>query len=224
MKQIIHTEPGMGRGLINHDPRSKQYRATDLLFRGLAEPKTKTWRRGQAYNQHRTPHCVAHTGKGILNTSTASSWVPYRLRSRYSTDDMYHGAQAHDEWEGAEYDGTSGLGLCRFLKSIGRIREYMWCFGLKDTLLTLSYVGPIGLGVWWKSGMFDTDSSGYIRALGNNEGGHEVELMGVDVEEQCVIGMNSWGTEWGVNGRFKLTWTDLETLLGEQGDAFVITG
>jgi C1A family cysteine protease len=70
--------------------------------------------------------------------------------------------------------------------------------------------------------MWRTDADGYIHATGENEGGHEVELIGVDVSERCVIGMNSWGDNWGVRGRFKLHWEDLETLLAEQGDAFVI--
>jgi C1A family cysteine protease len=53
------------------------------------------------------------------------------------------------------------------------------------------------------------------------EGGHEVELIGVDARG-WVIGMNSWGREWGVGGRFKLTFDDLNTLLADQGDAVVL--
>jgi hypothetical protein len=70
--------------------------------------------------------------------------------------------------------------------------------------------------------MWDTDAEGYLHATGNNEGGHEVELIGINVPGKYVVGMNSWGTSWGVNGRFKLSWDDLGVLLADGGDSVVI--
>lgn len=219
--EVIPTLGRLGRGLINHDPKSWNYRAVEVI--DTTKPRSKTWRRGQAYNQHNTPHCVAFTGKGLLNSSPHSAAVPYDVRIKYSTDEFYTGAQHNDEWPGEAYEGTSGLGLCRYLKSKGLIAEYRWCFGLNDVLLALSYLGPVGIGVWWKTSMWDVDNNGYLNVYGANEGGHEIELIGVDVEDQCVIAMNSWGPDWGVDGRFKMSFGPFEELLAEQGDAFVIT-
>lgn len=218
---IIPTQPNMGRGLVNHDERSKAFRAVDIIDQ--TKPRNRSWIRGRAYDQGNNPHCVAFTGKGILNTLKLSHGVDYDVRRRYSTDDFYAGAQANDEWPGENYDGTSGLGLCRFLASRGIIREYRWCFGLEDVLRTLSWVGPVGLGIWWYESMFDPSPDGFVSPAGNRAGGHEIELTGVDVHRETVTLTNSWGVGWGMNGKAKLTWSDLDRLLSEQGDAFVIT-
>lgn len=221
-QRVIPTLPYMGRGLINHDPRSKDYRAVDLLDPGL-EPQTKTWRRGSAYDQFTTPHCVAFTGKGILNTSPLSARWEYEYRSTLDTTWLYRGAQRRDEWEGNDYDGTSGLGLCRFMRRRDLISAYHWCFTLEEYLLTLSHIGPIGFGTWWKDGMWDVDSRGYLQPVGENVGGHEVELFGIDMEKRHVIGMNSWGTSWGWDGRFLLEFDALAALIAEDADGFVVT-
>lgn len=220
----IPTRPGMGRSIVWHDERSKNYRAVDLIRGAVAatKPRDRTWRRGQAYDQGNTSMCVAYTGKGLLNTKPISSQVDYDTRSEYDVEAFYAGAQEMDEWPGIDYDGTSALGLCKYLVSRALIQEYRWCFSLNDILLTLSHVGPVGLGIWWYTDMFYPNAEGLITPTGVREGGHEVELIGVDISEKVVIGMNSWGEDWGYNGRFKLRWEDLEKLLNEQGDAITI--
>lgn len=215
------TEYGLGR-IPEFDERSRNFRALAPLNLTTAEPRTKTWRRGQAYDQGSTSQCVAYTGKGILNTAPASSYVDYDIRSDYSEQDFYDGAQRRDQWPGENYDGTSALGLGKYLVEVGLIREYRWCFGLDDVLLALSYEGPVGIGINWYGGMFSTDQDGYLNISGSIAGGHEVELIGLNTTGRYVIGMNSWGEDWGVNGRFKMTYATLDRLLHEQGDAVVL--
>jgi hypothetical protein len=217
---IVPTAPGMGRGLVNHDEASKQFRAVDLVDK--TKPRTKAWRRGKPYDQGSTSQCVAYTGKGILNTQALSAAAPYRVRTRIDPADLYKGAQANDQWQGDAYDGTSGLGLCRHLKNVGLIRSYRWCFGLDQTLLVLAWVGPVGIGVNWREDMWDTDLDGYIRASGDAVGGHEVELTAVDVPKRRVTVTNSWGTGWGHGGKAFLSFDDLGRLLDDDGDAFII--
>ena len=223
--EIIPTLPGMGRSLIEHDEQSKEFPARGLLSVSQQEPRDRVWRRGGAYDQGVSSTCVPHTGKGLLNTARMSALVPYRTRIKYNPFAWYPEAQRRDEWPGEspDYEGTSGLGLCKYFLEARLIKEYRWCFGLQDALLTLSHVGPIGIGVWWYSEMFHPDPEGFIHVGGRREGGHEVEIMGLDVSGEYVIGMNSWGREWGDRGRFKLSFDDLDTLLAEGGDAFVIT-
>lgn len=227
MKQyLIPTQPGMGRSLVNHDDRSRLYPARAMLPRGVDEIRRKTWGRYGVYDQGATPHCVAFAGKGVFNSATMRGRVPYRRRANFDTGEWYAGAQANDEWPGESYDGTSALGLCRYLAGRGALSEYRWCFGLHDVLLTLSYVGPVMLGVWWYESMFDPDGDGYIEPAGPQVGGHEVELVGVTPptrnREGFVTLVNSWGRGWGVGGRAKLTWSDLEFLLAQDGDAVVL--
>jgi hypothetical protein len=218
---VIPTLPGMGRGLVNHDEQSKGYRAVTLTDQ--TKPRTKSWVRGGPYDQGQTPKCVAFTGKGILNTTTLSAAVPYAVRSKYDPDVFYRGAQANDEWYGSDYDGTSGLGLCRYLKTNGKIRAYHWAFGLDEALLTLSWVGPLGIGIMWMNDMFDPDADGYLHATGGEAGGHEIEVTGIDVTRKRVTVTNSWGPEWGRNGRAYMSFDTLGKVLAADGDAFVIT-
>jgi hypothetical protein len=218
---VIPTQPGMGRGLVNHDERSKGYRAVELVDK--TKPHTHTWRRPGAWDQGHTSQCVAYTGKGILNSQALSKLVPYRKRIGLDPAVLYTGAQELDEWPGEAYDGTSGLGLCRYLKRQGTINEYRWCFGLDDVLLTLSWLGPVGIGIQWREEMWETDLDGYIHAEGDTVGGHEVELTAIDTHEKRVTLTNSWGHGWGIDGKAHLSWDDLGKLLKEDGDAFIIT-
>lgn len=210
---------GLGRR-AEFDETSRNYPARALL--GEPTLRTRTWRRGNAYDQGQTPQCVAYTGKGLLNTTPASAGVPYYTRTHYSVANFYDGAQRLDQWPGENYDGTSALGLGKYLLSRGLITEYRWCFGLDDVLATLSNVGPVGIGIKWRSTMWDTDANGYLDVSGTEVGGHEVEILGINVEQRYVTGCNSWGTGWGMAGRFRLRWDDLATLLHDDGDAVVL--
>ena len=73
------------------------------------------------------------------------------------------------------------------------------------------------------TGMMDVDSGGYIHATGSNEGGHCYLYLGVDIEKQAFIIHNSWGKEWGRNGRAFISFDDYEKLRTSDGEmAFLI--
>lgn len=218
----MDTPYGLGR-LPEFDEKSRDYPARALL---AAEPvlRTRMWRRGNAYDQGPTPKCVAYAGKGVLNTAPLSAAVPYYTRTHYSVDNFYDGAQRNDQWAGENYDGTSGLGLSKYLLARGLIRSYHWNFSLMDTLLALANVGPVAIGIKWLSTMWHTDADGFLHIGGTEEGGHEVELVGIgSVSEEYVVGCNSWGTAWGVAGRFRLRFDDLGSLLADDGDSLVMS-
>lgn len=221
---VIPTDLRMGRGLVNHDPESWNYPAVELLkaSQKRSGTKNKSWVRGRAYDQGILPHCVAFAGKGAFNSSPLSKLRPYRARASFNTAEWYQGAQMNDQWAGEAYDGTSALGLCRYLEGRGLISEYRWCFGLDDVLLTLSHIGPVLLGVWWYDGMFEPDPEGFIVPHGAQAGGHEVELTGIRADRGYVTITNSWGTEWGQGGRCKIRFDDLALLLHQDGDAVVL--
>lgn len=223
MSEKIVSPPNMGRSIIDHDPKNRSYPVRALVGAAV-ERRNKTWRRPAAYDQGQTSSCVGQTFYATLNTSPFTAQIPLATRRKHNALEVYQGAQRNDEWPGEEptYEGSSALGACKYLRDQGLIKEYRWCFGVDDVIDTLVQHGPVGIGVWWWSGMMRTNSSGFIKPTGSQVGGHEVELHGVNVDKGYVIGTNSWGTDWGVKGRFYITWDDLHALLEDSGDAATV--
>jgi hypothetical protein len=214
----IDTGPWLGRAFISHDPRNWNYPARSL-FAAEAPIIERVWRRGGAYNQGPTPHCVAHTAKGMLNTAPFSAFEPYHRRSKYPTVEWYSEFQKRDQWPGEAYDGTSAQGALAYLVEIGKISEYRWCYGIDDVLRTLSHVGPVGVGAWWRSGMWDPDPKSHlISYAGTYDGGHQFEAIGVHPAVEEVECMNSWGDEWGDRGRFRMKFDQFAALLADDAD------
>lgn len=218
--QVKH-HPLMGRSIVTHDPRSWHYPVGLLLDQNVPR-RTRTWRRGRAYDQGPTSSCVGQTLKGLLNTAPTTARIRSSVRNAYDAMHIYREAQKFDEWPGVDYEGTSALGACEYLRSVSVIQGYYWCFTLDQVLDCLGQRGAVGIGVQWRSGMWDTDSDGFVHAQGDVVGGHEVELHGIDVKNRFVIGTNSWGTSWGMGGRFRLSWDDLRVLLDGGGDAVTL--
>jgi len=82
---------------------------------------------------------------------------------------------------------------------------------------------PGALGLSWYDGMDEPAPDGQIRPTGRIRGGHEVEVLAVDMTLRRVYIRNSWG-EWGlvVGGRSGYAWLsfdDLSALLESDGDA-----
>lgn len=222
MQTWIGSQPGMGRSIIDHDPRNHDFPTRGVLHAADAPLVEKAWRRGSAYDQGQTPQCVAYSGKGMLNTSPFSKFVDYEVRSKYVPKFFYDGAQLNDEWPGEDYDGTSALGLLRFLTQQKIVKEYRWCFGLKDVLQTLSHWGPVCIGTNWHQSMFTPDENYFIEPDSATVGGHQYQLVGIDPSKRAVEIMNSWGKYWGDRGRAWMSYESLEYLLNDQGDAYTL--
>lgn len=220
----IYTPPNMGRAIIDHDERNRNYPARGRLFYASAPLFKKTWRGHHPYDQGNKPHCVAYSGKGMLNRLPFSKGVKYRYRYLHSTQKFYDGAQARDQWPGVNYDGTSALGLLRYLTEVEIISEYRWCFGLEDVLRTLVYWGPVSVGSWWTTSMNAPQSYNNYRVAYNGEklGGHQWTIIGIDPADKTVECMNSWGIGWGDEGRFRMSFDDLEKCLHDEGDAYTL--
>lgn len=134
---------------------------------------------------------------------------------------VYHEAKKIDPWPGEDYDGTSVLAGVKTLQTLGWISEYRWAFSTEDVLGTLSNVGPVVLGMNWYEGMWEPDEDGYIHPTGDMVGGHAILALGYDLTKNAVRLHNSWGQNWGQNGRAWLKAEDLTRLLSEDGEACV---
>ncbi len=137
---------------------------------------------------------------------------------------LYSAAEIIDGGSGlpSEDSGSSGLSACQAAKNAGLISGYTHCFSLMDVLDALQST-PLIIGVNWYGSMDSPDSSGLVTISpgGSVRGGHEILVRGIDVTAQQIFLDNSWGTGWGQNGSFIMSWATLDRLLAEQGDGTV---
>ena len=86
---------------------------------------------------------------------------------------------------------------------------------------------PLMVGSLWTFDMLSPDENGVIAPNGFVCGGHEYVIdeyvsPGVIGDTAMVGGTNSWGTGWGVGGRFYLSIEHFDWLLRHQGDVIVL--
>jgi hypothetical protein len=74
------------------------------------------------------------------------------------------------------------------------------------------------MGTTWTEDMFNPDKDGFITATGYPIGGH-CRLLRYRVNGGYYRARNSWGEDWGYNGDFFISRTDLDKLLKDYGEA-----
>lgn len=187
--------------------------------------QTRTWNRTlKAFHQGDLGSCTGNGAVGVVCTE------PYRQPGvRYTqalARKVYTEASHHDTIVGAwppRDTGSTVLAAMKALKTLGLTKGYRWCFGLDDVLKALSTLGPVEVGLNWYDGFDQPDAKGLVKVRGAMRGGHAFELLGVDAERKLVWAINSWGPDWGLQGRFAFSWKDLDRLLHEDGEASTVT-
>lgn len=215
---------GLGR-LIRPDVRNVKY---PLRAQTEEPPKTGSKRHyinGWWGDQDQTSECVTFAGVHLLEAG------PITFPQKGSILDphvLYVEAQKRDEWPGEGYDGTSALGLCKYLKELGIISAYHWGFTLEDMIRAV-FERPVLFGQTWYSDMYNPNKDGFVTPTGKVEGGHETVVVGVDMDDKYFDLKNSWGYEkythtptWGYKGRYKLTFEHMDALIKDYGDMVIV--
>jgi hypothetical protein len=192
------------------------------LVEGKA-PRSYTWRCNQTLDQGPDGACV---GFGVAHEMIARPAEVQGVTDRYAKEQIYWNAQRIDVWEGGSYpgaypfyEGTSVLAGAKVARSLGWIDSYRWAFGINDLLLGVGYNGPAVIGINWYEGMFYPDAKNFIHPTGQVAGGHCVLVNAVNVRLQRLTIHNSWGGSWGKNGEVYISFTDMDRLLRESGEA-----
>lgn len=216
---------------VLHDEASKDFQARTLLS-SRRPPHLKSVehkRIAPVWNQGEIGQCTAEAALGLLMTEPlhkpefnyngtgpdADTLALYREETRLDNRDI------PGSWE-PEDTGSTGLWSMKALHQRGTIRGYRWAFSLM-TVLQLLQEMPVSTGTAWYPSMFEPDERGLLavdRSVAP-AGGHQYDLIGVDMETEEVIGMNSWDTTWGDNGKFRMSFADYGALLADNGDAVV---
>jgi hypothetical protein len=209
---------------VEHDQRSRRFAAVEQDPDLAALPRKVTHRHyGGVLDQGRLGGCVGWTGADILNTT------PLRKTGERWRDadglNFYKGATRCDQWPDNEYppndEGSSGLGLAKYLKVNRFITGYSWTFSWPQFLTALAET-PMCVGIGWTSSMFTPDTSGLVTPAGSDVGGHEFMVHAYDMDAPGggrVKALNHWTKTWGAGGYFYLTFDAMAERLANQGDA-----
>lgn len=207
-------------------PDRPRYQIMSLLG-GLKPPRSYTWRCSKVLDQGREGACC---GFGTAHELIA------RPAERKDIDNeaarkIYWSAQKKDPWPGGAYtgalpfyEGSTVEAAARAAVEAGYIDSFYWAATLDELILGVGYAGPAVIGVDWYEGMFETSRDGYISPIGQKQGGHCVAITGVNVARREFWGVNSWGTDWGIDGFFRIRWSHMEKLLAERGVACFFKG
>lgn len=207
---------------VHFDERSREY---PVPLRAGAAIQTQLWSRTlKAFSQGELGSCTGNGAVGVICTQ------PYRQKGVRYTEALarkVYSQATHDDtivgrWPPKDV-GSTVLGAMKALKQMGLAKGYHWCFSLEDVLKTLSTLGPVEVGLNWYEGFDKPDAKGLVKVGGAVRGGHAFELLGVDAEQKVVWAINSWGPDWGKQGRFSFSWKDLDRLLHEDGEASTVT-
>lgn len=154
----------------------------------------------------------------------SSAPIMTREKIGFSGLDIYHHAQEYDDFGGVEYSGSTVRGGAQALQKVWNVIEsYHWAQSLDEILdFILTDCGTIVVGTNWYSGMMEPEikyKMPFIRPVGRTIGGHAYLIVGAHLAGERLRILNSWGPEWGENGRAWITFEDFERLLSEDGEA-----
>lgn len=144
----------------------------------------------------------------------------------YAREKVYWAAQRRDQWGGGAYpgaapfmEGTSVLAGAEVVhQELHLIGGYDWFLTLDELILGAGYT-PIVMGTDWYGGMFDTDANGFVHITGSVEGGHCWLVRGISLKKRAFLARNSWGSNWGINGDFWISFDDMGQLIDAYGEA-----
>jgi hypothetical protein len=218
-RQAIPERPVSGKRLgrhINHDPRS-------LDFAAPRQPITSVCHRaeGLPLNQGEVGSCTAEALCGALDSEPN---VDGRVFNQEDALKVYTEETILEKEPYPEHDpGGSGLEVCKAARKMGLIQSYQHAFGVEHALEAL-VVRPVITGINWYTSFDHPDpQTGLVEIAPDAtvRGGHEIVADEIDAENELVWFWNSWGSGWGVEGRFCMSFATWDQLLKEHGDVTV---
>jgi hypothetical protein len=223
-ERLHRADPRYGRN-IQHDSLSRRY---PFDTTGIAVKSVRWPRRVPVWNQKALGSCTGNAGLGCLGTGpffpTVSSETVFPFTEAGAVK-VYSAATAIDDAPG-QYPptdtGSDGLSVAKVLQKAGLISGYQHTFTLDDALKALQVV-PLIVGTVFLADMEEPNSAGLVSVSGAELGGHEYIADEYDSQRGWVGFQNSWGTSFGVNGRFYMQAEDFGTLLERDGDVVAFT-
>jgi C1A family cysteine protease len=88
-----------------------------------------------------------------------------------------------------------------------KVKEYYRVYDIQALKECLMNNFPIVCGIWVYENFYGLNNKNYNYVpTGANKGGHAVDIIGYDDERQVFILRNSWGTTFGKEGYFEMSY------------------
>jgi hypothetical protein len=197
--------------------------------------KNRSWERMlPVLDQGQLGSCTGNAGTGALGTqpyydaygrSALGASADPASGEQFAAQ-LYEAATVVDGTPGVyppDDTGSSGLAICKVLKSRGTIPGYRWARSAYG-FLRLLQDGPVLQGMPWYKAFFHPDAQGFVDSdpqwsTSGVAGGHEIEAVAVELDTKdafssVITYVNSWGTGWGDSGRFRMRLRTYEQLTG----------
>lgn len=187
------------------------------------------------FDQGQLGSCTANAAYGVRVTGTAEAFSAFQTlfksfcgRDVPTEDDcvaLYElETKIDDSQVPGEYPpddtGSSGPWSMMAMEKDGLVAKFLHTRSVRTALGALN-TAPISIGIPWLQSMFTVDRKGFIEvdAASGIAGGHQIAVVGQDVDKEFVTIRNSWGDSWGDEGHANLRWSDLRNLFAQGGDA-----
>ena len=203
---------------VEHDSRSREFSAK----RAPKIVSVKHQATGLPLDQGNLGSCTANALCGALDSApdfTGGTPLDEKEAVR-----LY---ELETRLEGQPYPpndpGGSGLMVCKAAKQLGLLASYKHAFGVKHALEAL-VLRPVITGIKWYSSFDSPDPTTGLVELAPGatvRGGHEIVADEINAEQELVWFWNSWGTQFGLGGRFCMAFSTWGQLLEDQGDVTV---
>ena len=198
----------------------------------------------KSHNQEPRSSCVGHgesAERAITNRRQRVLTTSQDLTYRYDSNWLYDEALKVDEWPGEGDFGTSLRAGYEVLKARGHRRvqngktgpenvahgvdTYRWGINHNEVRAAIAADLAVAIGVNWYSGFdgpYIWKNERWIRIAPTDviRGGHCVCLYYASDRREAFRLMNSWGHNYGP---VWLSYSDLDRLLSEWGEAVVVT-
>ena len=204
---------------IEHDPRSRNFEAD----RAPAIQSVTHMAMGLPIDQGETNRvCTANALIGALNSvPDFAGGKPFKEADAMK---LYEKETELEHKPYPEFDpGGTGLKVCKAAKDLGLISRYTHAFSVEHTLQAL-VLRPVITGINWYTSFDSPDPETGLVAISADatvRGGHEIVADQIDEPNSLVWFWNSWGKQFGLEGRFCMTFDTWGQLPAQKGDVTV---
>jgi hypothetical protein len=204
----------LGRNPSKFDARD--YRLGDfmpkLATNVFVAPDTKWEFLSAPLNQGDTPHCVG------FSIGDFGICLPVQdFLTNKDGHNFYYACKIIDQ-EPNQENGSNIRSAAKVMQQNGMIETYAFASSINEIKWWLVNKGPMVIGTTWTNDMFSPDSDNIIHITGGEAGGHAYLIN--EVRNNSLFGIqNSWGDNWGINGKAYIPISEFTTLFRNGGEA-----